>query len=153
MKINFTKKEYQTLVEMLLLADWVIHGHEEEPVEDTRPYLDLRKKVLSHYKEMGMAEDFKYEPEMDDYFETADYEARAPHMQFIDAYDERVFWLTLASKLAHRDLAAEDVLRAGPPSEEERIKQLFERIGRYEDAFAEHGLDSIQFVSDTPRMH
>jgi len=29
MKINFTKKEYQTLVEMLLTADWVIRSHEE----------------------------------------------------------------------------------------------------------------------------
>ena len=29
MKINFTQKEYQTLVEMLLAADWVIRSHEE----------------------------------------------------------------------------------------------------------------------------
>jgi hypothetical protein len=28
MKIDFTKKEYQTLVEMLLVADWVIAAHE-----------------------------------------------------------------------------------------------------------------------------
>ena len=154
MKINFTKKEYEALVEMLLLADWVIHGHEEEPVKATKPYTDLRKKVLSHHKEMGMENAFTYESDDDDYFETADYEESAPHMQFIDAYDEQVFWSMLASKLAHRDLASEEVLRAvGPISEEEQMTQLFERIARYEDAFAENGLDSIQFVLETPRMH
>ena len=154
MKINFTKKEYQTLVEMLLLADWVIRGHEEHPREATKPYTDLRKKVLSHHKEMGMEKAFTYEPEADDYFETADYEEQPPHMRFIDAYDEEMFWLTLASKLAHRDLEAEEVLRAAPPvSEDDRVTQLVARIARYEDAFAEHGLDSIRFVLETPRVH
>jgi hypothetical protein len=38
MKINFTKKEYQALVEMLLTADWVIRSHEEEPRAETKPY-------------------------------------------------------------------------------------------------------------------
>jgi len=53
MKMNFTKKEYQALVEMLLAADWVITGHEEEEREETKPYRELRKKVLAHFKEMG----------------------------------------------------------------------------------------------------
>jgi hypothetical protein len=103
---------------------------------------------------MGMEDAFTYEPGADDYFETADYEERAPHMQFIDTYDEDVFWLMLTSKLEHRDLAAEEVLRADPPViEDERVTQLFDRIARNEDAFAEHGLDSIQFVLDMPWMH
>lgn len=50
MKINFTKREYQALVEMLLLADWVMHAHEVDPNPATKPYKDLRKKVLSHFK-------------------------------------------------------------------------------------------------------
>jgi hypothetical protein len=38
MKINFTKKEYAAVVEMILTADWVIHAHETEPTDETRPY-------------------------------------------------------------------------------------------------------------------
>jgi len=38
MKINFTKKEYRTLVEMLLIADSVLRAHETEPREETRPF-------------------------------------------------------------------------------------------------------------------
>jgi len=36
MKINFSKKEYQTLVEMLLVANWIIRSHEEEPQPERR---------------------------------------------------------------------------------------------------------------------
>ena len=154
MKINFTKKEYQTLVEMLLVADWVITAHEEDPHEGTEPYIDLRKKVLSHHKEMGMEEAFTYEPEADDYFETADYEEHAPHMQFIDAYDEQVFWIGLANRLAHRDLAAEETLSVKEPlGEKELTRKLVELIARYEEEFAENGLDNIRLALDALRLH
>jgi len=145
MKINFTKKEYQVLVEMLLTADWVIRAREVEQRAETKPYSDLRKKVLSHFKEMGMEDAFVYHPEHDDYFETREYEERAPHMRFIEEHDEEVFWGELASKLAHRDLAAEDVLNAaGPLDDEARTIRLFEIIDRYEEVFAESGLQSLR---------
>ena len=31
MKIEFSKTEYRTLVEMLYLAEWVLISHDEEP--------------------------------------------------------------------------------------------------------------------------
>jgi len=154
MKINFTKKEYQTLVEMLLTADWVIRSHEEEPRAATKPYDDLRKKVLSHFKEMGMEDAFEYVPDEDEYFETGDYEERAPHMGFIDEYDERGFWSLLASKLASRELAAEEALSAaGALDEEQRSVRLFEIIERYEEVFAESGIESVRVSTKTEGLH
>ena len=154
MKINFTKREYQTLVEMLLTADWVIRSHEEEPRAETKPYDDLRKKVLSHYREMGMEDAFEYVPDEDEYFETKDYEERAPHMGYIDEYDERSFWSLLASKLASRDLAAEEALSAaGALDEEQRSIRLFEIIERYEDVFAESGIESVRVAKKTAGIH
>jgi hypothetical protein len=154
MKINFTKKEYQALVEMLLTADWVIRSHEDEPRAETKPYDALRKKVLSHYKEMGMEDAFEYDPDRDEYFETRDYEEQAPHMGYIDEYDERSFWSLLASKLASRDLAAEEALSAaGALDEERRSVRLFEIIERYEEVFAESGLDSVRVAAKTTGLH
>jgi hypothetical protein len=155
MKINFTKKEYQTLVEMLLVADWVIRGNEDEPREETESYGMLRKKVLAHFKEMGMEENFEYDPNADEYFETPEYETQAPHMQFIEAYDEASFWGQLAEKLAARDFAAQ----ARTPEERssdavERLANLFEINERYENEFAEHGLTRVHVVTDpTTRKH
>jgi hypothetical protein len=154
MKMNFTKKEYQTLVEMLLLADWVITGHDVEERAATKPYRELRKKVLAHHKEMGMADAFKYSPKEDEYFETAAYEASAPHMRFIEEHNEQVFWEELSSRLAHRDLAAEETICAeGEGSEEERVTRLFEITDRYEEELAENGLDNLRIVREGSRVH
>jgi hypothetical protein len=115
MKINFTRKEYAALVEMVLLADWVIHAHEVELTDESKPYVALRKKVLSHHREMGMEDAFQYAPGDDEYYETVDYEESSAHMAFIEAYEERSFWDTLAHKLAQRDLAAQETLTATAP--------------------------------------
>jgi len=150
MKINFTKKEYRTLVEMLLIADWVLRAQETEPRDKTRPFHELRKKVLAYHKEMGMAEEFRYAPKYDDYFETREYEDRAPHRQAIDAYDDETFWTMLADRLARRDLAAEEALRAEAfADEQEHMKRFFEISGRYEDELVEHGLKNIRLAPDT----
>jgi hypothetical protein len=154
MKINFTKKEYQALVEMLLVADWVIHGHEVEPRVETKPYDDLRKKVLSHYKEMGMEDAFEYVAERDDYYETAEHEERAPHMRFVDEDDEETFWQLLSDKLANRDLAAQEVVSTAEPLEgEQRVLTLFEIIARYEEELAENGLDNVRVVMKAAGLH
>ena len=154
MKINVTRKEYQTLVEMLLVADWVITGHEGEEREATKPYKELRTKVLSHHKEMGMAEAFKYSPEYDEYFETTAYEASAAHVRFIEEYDEQVFWEELAIRLAERDFVAEEMLNMeGPRSEDEGTERLLEITAGYEEEFAENGLANLQLVLETPPVH
>jgi hypothetical protein len=154
MKINFTKKEYQTLVEMLLAADWVITGHEEEEREETKPYRELRKKVLSHHKEMGMGEAFEYSPKEDEYFETAAYEESAPHMRFVEEYNAQVFWEELANRLAQRDFSAEERLSAeGSRGEEEAVTRFFEIMAHYEEEFAENGLDNVRLVREVSRTH
>lgn len=154
MKINFTKREYRTLVEMLLLADWVMHSHDEGPNDAAKPYKDLRKKVLSHHKEMGMGDAFEYAPGSDEYFETRDYEENSPHMRFIDEYEEQSFWEQLSSKLAHRDLAAEEALSTETSLErEQRALRLFQIIGRYEEELAENGLNNLRIDLKTAGPH
>jgi hypothetical protein len=131
---------------MLLIADWVIHAHDEER-ETRSPYKELRKQVLSHHKEMGMAEEFQYSEEFDDYFESRDYEDRAPQMRLIEEHDEQTFWSTLADQLARRGLAAKEMLSTkGSDNDEERVMRLFESSERYEEEFAEHGLDNLRIV-------
>ena len=121
MKINFTKKEYATLVETLLMADWVLHAHETGPTKETMPYAELRRKILSHHKEMGMEYAFEYDAEEGEYYETKDYEENAPHMEFIVAFTEQSFWDTLASKPTARDFAALEAAGGGEPqSDDER---------------------------------
>ena len=43
MKINITKKEYRTLLEMVEIANWVLYAHktEEEPEKKKSPQLRI----------------------------------------------------------------------------------------------------------------
>jgi len=148
MKINFTKNEYAALIEMILIADWVMNAHEEEPRNATKPYADLRRKLLSHHKEMGMEDDFVYEPEDDEYYETAEYEERSAHMRFIEEYDENAFWDALATRLAHRDLAGQEASGVVEPlSPEQRFMKLQELEEHYQEEFARSGLDNLRIES------
>jgi hypothetical protein len=153
MKINFTKKEYAVLVEMILTADWVIHAYEGERTEETKPYADLRKKVLSHHKEIGMEDAFRYSAEDDEYYETAEYEMSSPHMAMIDEFSEISFWDTLATKLAQRDLAAQEAIgTAEPLPPEERVTKLWEIEERYQEELSENGLANIR-IDTKPGVH
>jgi len=144
MSIDLTNEEYAILIEMVLIADWIIHANEIEQPEETKLYTNLRKKVLSHHKEMGMEDAFRYEPTHDEYYETADYEQDSPHMAFIEEYEEHGFWEMLASKLAERDLVAQEIESEGEPlGQEQRELKLWEIQEHYEDEFSENGLDNI----------
>jgi hypothetical protein len=101
MKINFTKKEYQLLVTLMEVADWVLTANDDEERQETKPYIDIRKKILSHFKEMGMED--CYQEHGGEYYETFEYEQTAQSTQFIERYNEDFFWEELINKLAERD--------------------------------------------------
>jgi hypothetical protein len=101
MKINFTKKEYQLLVTMIEIADWVLTANDDTEKQETKPYNEIRKKILSHFKEMDMED--CYQEDDGDYYETLEYEQTAKSTQFIEQYNEDFFWEELINKLVERD--------------------------------------------------
>lgn len=71
MKINFTKKEYRQLLDLVFIGDWVT----SEPLDkDTSPYDALREKIYSYAKEMDCEHLIEYDKNTDQHFETAEFE-------------------------------------------------------------------------------
>ena len=101
MKINFTRKEYQQLVTMIEIADWVMTAHHDIKPKETEVYRVLKNKIFSHFKEMGMEECFIQDG--DNYFETREYEENAEFTAFVEAYDDDSFWEQLMTRLTDRD--------------------------------------------------
>lgn len=60
----------------------MINAEEVQETGERELYRELRKKVLSCVMEIGMEDEFQYDPEPDEYFEMAAYEARAPHLRY-----------------------------------------------------------------------
>lgn len=142
MKINFTKKEYRALLDMLYLSDWVMHSHTTELKPND--YQALRKKLLSFYKEMDAEDITEYCKETADYYESRDYEERI-HQKFIEPYEEECFWDTLTDRLAERDVIRALGMAAFAALEGmERIKKLDEIAQHYANEFEQHGLEHVQ---------
>lgn len=142
MKINITKKEYRLLVEMLYLADWMMHSHSIE-----RPYQEhemLKNKLLSFYKEMDAEDIIEQSKQSDDYYEVNEFDEYI-HEKFIDPYDTETFWDELIDRLAMRDLINEIGIEKYKSMEGmERITRSEEVRERYANEFEHNGLKNVK---------
>jgi hypothetical protein len=140
-KINFTKKEYRLLLEMLYLADWMMESHSVDTVH--KEHEKLRKKILSHYREMSTEDIIEYSEANDDYYELREFDDYI-HEEFIDPYNTEIFWEELADRLSTRDAIAElGSDRFKSMDGMERVIKLGELADRYEDEFESHGLERV----------
>lgn len=140
MKINITKKEYRLLLDILYISDWIMHSRE---VHSRSAHHALRKKFLSYYKEMEAEDAIEYATEDDEYYESRVYEEDMHH-QFIDPYDEEVFWEALADRLAERDLIKTLGLESFRSLDGmDRAMKLSKVAEQYENEFEQHGLEHI----------
>lgn len=142
MKINITKREYRTLLDMVYVSDWVMHAHLTEWGEND--YQALRRKLLSYYKEMDAEDIIEAGEETEEYYELFEYEEKM-HGAFIDPYEEHIFWGGLTERLALRDLIEKIGMDGYKALEDrERVKQLDKMAAGYRKEFEKYGLECVK---------
>lgn len=135
-KIELTKKEYDTLLEMLYIATWVISAHDTEQKPEKRKYDDVEQKIMAQAKDFGMDKEIIYDKKLGKYFTTRDFEEKC-HKKFIDEYEDESFWDELVNRLAERDLL-------DAHTEKQIIKMdVWDRIGKV-DNLAEKYLEEFE---------
>lgn len=145
MKINFSKAEYRLLLDMIYLSDWMMHSHEINDKDNA--YKILRKKILSHFKEMNLEGQIEYDKKSNDYYELEPYDAQL-HEKFIDSYDQKIFWDDLADQLATRDVITEFGLeKYNKMDGAERVTRIIRATELYVNEFGKNGLDNLKIIS------
>lgn len=155
MNISLTKKEYRALIDMLYLADWMMNSHASDPEEYHREHQALRKKLLSYSKEMEADDIIEYVEDLNDYYETKDYDDQL-HEMFIDTYDDETFWDELLSRLAERDLLKTIGIEKYKSMEGiDRVIQVEELREIYAIEFENHGLEhvKVECMESTKQLH
>jgi len=157
MKIEFTKKEYRQLLDMVEIAEWVLNSHSTGPSEETKEYSGIYQKILSYAKDMGYENLITYDKDLDGYFATAEYE-ESEHMRYIEEFEDDVFWEALPHRLAVRDLVKQFGEKEYAEMEfEERVSKILELEAIYNKEIEENGIDNLRFEnlskSDTPDLH
>jgi hypothetical protein len=141
MKINFTKAEYRLLVEMLTVADWVMHGKYADT--QNSDYQKLRNKIFSFYKEFDAKNLIDTGFKKDEFFET-DELMNYVHQNFMDSYEEDVFWDELIHKLGLRDVINEiGVDKYNDMEMIERASKVEDVKESYATEFAQHGIKNV----------
>ena len=152
MKINFTKKEYRLLLDMVEMADWVLNAHKTASSDEIKKYSDLYQKILSYAKDMGFENLIVYEKDLDRYLATAEYEESA-HMRYIEEFEDDVFWDALPLRLAERDLIKEVGEKKYEEMEfVERASKLVELESHYYKELEDNGIDNFLFENLSPSV-
>ncbi|MEI6144890.1 MAG: hypothetical protein D0531_03510 [Methylococcales bacterium] len=131
MNINFTKEEYLLLLDIIYIADWILHAHSiEGKRSETEDYSALFQKLMMHAKEMGCSELIEFSELRQEHVHSGDFEDESAALDYLDEFEGQSFWDELISRLAMRDaLMALKVSSAHEvPSEE-----LFDALSKAEE--------------------
>ena len=145
MKINFTKKEYQTLLETVYLADWVLHAHLEKKTEETREYRDLEQKILGRANEFGMENYVEHNVKTNENFLNKEFTTANKIVRHIEEFENATFWEELLERLARRDFVREYGEEAilNMPIGERFEKEMFIQQ-KYDKEFEKNGLEHLK---------
>jgi hypothetical protein len=149
MKINFTKKEYRTLLEIFEIAHWVLHAHKTREYPNTAKYRKLEQKIFSCAKDMGFEDLIMFDTELERYYPTAEFEETSPAMKFITEFENDTFWEELIERLVQRDLIRQEGKEGiVNMSIEERFQKEEPLEEKYSTEFETYGLDRISICQD-----
>lgn len=144
MKINFTKKEYRALLDIIQIADWVMYAHDVEEKKETEEYRYLFQKIYSFAKEMGFDDLIEYVKEDGKFYPTRKFEDESMADPLIQNYENKSFWEELINRLAQRDVLKEKQIDSlAKLSEEELIVTISKAEEKWVKEFEAHDLDRI----------
>ncbi len=157
MKVNLTKEEYLTLLDIFEIADWVLHSHRAEQQGETMQYSELEQKIYALAGDFGCGDMVEYSESDGRYYPARAIE-EGPARDFMDTFEEDTFWARLVEYLAERDLVREmGKDKFGMLDREERWERLEKIESRYWDEFQANGVERLEIVElpwyDAPDMH
>ena len=149
MKINFTKKEYRLLLDIVYLGQWMMQVHETDHSDEEDAHEMLAQKIYSVAKEMGYEDFVESAKELNKYYPTRIYEEESGLHEIISQYNDDCFWDELIDRLAERDTRAEaEALDKKISSAEEYWELSIPHESKYAEEFSENGLKNL-IISET----
>ena len=143
MKIEFSKKQYHTLLKAIYWAEWMKNNdrEEEEFDADGLAIADLEQFVYSHAKEFDCGNLIDPETIDGEYIPSSELEDEA--MEAVLEFEDYIFWGELAERMAQRDLEELPEAERNPVTEYFQAEELADRyIGEFES----NGLDNLRLI-------
>lgn len=141
--IDITNQEYRLLLNMLQMADWILHAHTVNSRYDE--YSALLQKLMAIAKDYGCGELVQYIEAKRTYYPTNEYllsdEVQGP----IDEHNDEIFWDELTDRLARRDVMREVGIKEYRELEKsERRARLSKAQEKYDKEFSTQGVKRLE---------
>jgi len=144
MKINLTKKQFETLLKLVYLGDWLANANRvgQNGDERIKEFDELEEYLFSFAKEAGLERFIEFDKEFHGFFPTLELENAM--WRYIEEHDEEPFWDELFERLSERDF-----FRKYPEAEVARMemKERFEREEpfreRWDKELRDYGIERV----------
>ena len=147
MEIKFTKEQYENLIKLVCLGNWMINGIRSDNSEDKqiKKFNDIEQYIFSFAKEFGLECHIEYDDEFRRFFPTVEFEESLEMEKYKDDYDNEVFWTELSDRLGERDFfryySKEEIKKM---NRDQRFLNLEEYVVRYEEELFANGIDRLK---------
>ena len=149
MKVEFSKAEYRTLIEMLYISEWVVTSYDEEPDPKKERYFHLCQKIYASAKAMGCESLIENDKSLRAFIPTQKMEELESVREAIEFYNSETFWEELIERLVERDMTIKLPTLAKEPSTPEEYWELASPIEeRYVTEFGSNGVRRLK-ISET----
>ena len=141
MEIKLTKEQYEKLVDLVYLGNWMINSYRTDDRLDE--YDKVAEQVMAHAPSCGLKDKVEFDEVEGRCYPTRklDEELRG----FVDDYDDEAFWDLVVVKLAERDMVKEfgeaAVDGMGWDEYEEKREPFLQK---YLKEIEENGIDNLE---------
>ena len=143
MKINITKKQYETLAKIVYLGNWMANANRTGTKDDPhmKEYEEISGYIFSLAPEFGFSKNFEHDLECDEYGKITEVH------RFHEEYDEEIFWDELCEALGERDFFRKySNEERENMNQEEHFVKLQECIIYYENEAEEYGIERLEIM-------
>lgn len=149
MELSLTKTELKALVELSVVADWVLTAHDNEDDERKEPYTKLIQKIYAFAHKNGMNKEIEHLEDIQEFYPDENWEEKSLARAFISEFEEKTFWDELVERLAERELNRK--LQTSKPKDVHQHMEIFEEYAsKYANEFAEHGIENLNVIAGKP---
>ncbi len=144
-EIKFTKEQYEDLIKLAYLGNWMINAIRTHDRIDR--YEDLEQYIFSFAKKAGLDRYVHFDSESKKSYPSKELEQAKDIEGYINDYDNENFWDELIDRLARRDFIqkyGEDAIRK--MTRKERFEKEHPFIEKYDEEFEKNGIENLQIV-------
>jgi hypothetical protein len=146
MKLELSIEQYEALLKLVFIGDWVVGFSDYDNPEPGENRLnEVAQYIYSQADEAGLGHLITHDQNSDTLTLTREFEESSGIADIMEYYEEETFWEELIHRLAHRDFNRHFGDTAiSQMAIEERIEKETPFVDKYVQEFNENGLENLK---------